>query len=67
MTLSYERKWAVENTEKFLLDLCDPKKSPRVPKYVREEARRCLKHYPSKYDMDLAEVQAPDVFGKFIT
>jgi hypothetical protein len=33
------------------MDLRDPKKYPRVPKAVREEAGRLLKHYPSKYNM----------------
>ena len=33
------------------MDLRNPKKYPRVPKVVREEASRLLKHYPSQYDM----------------
>ena len=33
------------------MDLCNPKKYPRVPKAVREEASRLLKHYPSQYNM----------------
>jgi len=63
MTLPVERKHAVINTEQFLKDLLDPKKTPRVPKYVREQARRCLKHYPLDYDMQRAAESAPDVFG----
>lgn len=51
MTLPIERTHAVLNTEKFLLKLCIPSQSPRVPKTIREEARRLLKHYPSKYNM----------------
>jgi hypothetical protein len=51
MTLPIERTNAVLRTEKFLMDLRDPKKYPRVPKAVREEAQRLLRHYPSKYDM----------------
>lgn len=65
MTMPYERKWAVEHTEKFLMDLCDPKATPRVPKYIREEARRCLRHYPTEYYMEEAAKQAPDIFGVF--
>ena len=45
------------------MDLRDPKKYPRVPGAVREQANRLLKHYPSKFDMDLASESAPDVFG----
>lgn len=51
MTLPIERTNAVLRTEKFLMDLRDPKKYPRVPKAVREEAQRLLRHYPSKYNM----------------
>jgi hypothetical protein len=51
MTLPIERTNAVLRTEKFLMDLRDPKKYPRVPREVREEAQRLLRHYPSKYDM----------------
>ena len=64
MTVPVERKHAVLNVERFLLDLCNPRATPRVPKNVREQARRLLKHYPSKFDMDRASVQAPDVFGE---
>lgn len=52
MTVPIERKNAVVHTEKFLLDLVNPKVTPRVPKAVREEARRLLRHYPSQFDMD---------------
>jgi hypothetical protein len=51
MTLPIERTNAVLRTERFLMDLRDPKKYPRVPRAVREEAQRLLRHYPSKYDM----------------
>jgi hypothetical protein len=32
MTLPNERYAAVTRTEQFLKDLCDPKKTPRVPR-----------------------------------
>jgi len=63
MTLPYERRNAVNRTQEFMRDLLDPKKTPRVPRYVREQAYRCLKHYPLEYDMERAAEQAPDVFG----
>ena len=65
MTLPYERRWAVERTEKFLLSLCNPKETPRVPKSIREQARSLLRHYPHKYDLEQAAEQAPNVFGDF--
>ena len=64
MTLPIERKHAVLNTEQFLKDLLDPKKTPRVPKYIREQAYRCLKHYPSSYYMEEVADLAPDIFGE---
>jgi len=63
VTIPSERKSAVLRTEKFLVSLCDPKQTPRVPSAVREEARRLLKHYPSGFHMDQASEQAPEVFG----
>tara|TARA_R110002074_G_C12332969_1_gene648051 strand:+ start:422 stop:706 length:285 start_codon:yes stop_codon:yes gene_type:complete len=63
MTMPNERRWAVENTGRFLVDLLNPKQTPRVPSAIRKEAYRCLKHYPGKYHMELAAEQAPGVFG----
>jgi hypothetical protein len=51
MTLPIERTNAVLNVERFLMDLRDPKKYPRVPRAVRQEAGRLLRHYPSQYHM----------------
>lgn len=64
MTLPYERRWAVDNTRQFLIDLLDPKKTPRVPRAVRKEAYRCLKHYPGDYYMEQAAELAPSIFGE---
>jgi hypothetical protein len=63
MTMPHERRNAVLMTEQFLMDLLDPKKTPHVPKSVREQAIRCLRHYPSKFYMEEAERLAPSVFG----
>lgn len=51
MTMPRERTQAVLRVEQFLMDLRDPKKYPRIPKTVRQEASRLLKHYPSQFDM----------------
>lgn len=53
MTVPVERTNAVIWTESFLIDLLDPKKTPRVPKSIRDQARRLLRHYPSKFEMDI--------------
>lgn len=52
MTVPRERTNAVIFTENFLKDLLDPKKTPRVPKSVRQQAVRCLRHYPSQWEME---------------
>jgi|TARA_A200000159_G_scaffold67754_1_gene62691 hypothetical protein len=60
-----ERKWAIDNARIFLYNLLDPKKTPRIPKAIRLEAGRCLKHYPGEYYMEEAQKLAPEVFGEF--
>ena len=60
MTLPVERTNAVLNVERFLMDLCNPKKTKRVPSEIRDRARSLLKHYPRKFDMmDPAESFEP--------
>lgn len=62
MTLPDERYRAVKQAEQLLRDLCDPSKTPRVPKAVRSRASGCLRHYPSTWDMDRAATACPEVF-----
>lgn len=62
MTMPNERYNAVLRTEQFLKDLCDPAKTPRIPKALRQQAYYCLRHYPSKYHMDVVGSVAPSVF-----
>lgn len=64
MTLPDERTRSVEQTEAFLKALLNPKETPRVPSYVREWASRCLRHYPSHYDMERAAQEYDKVFGE---
>lgn len=64
MTLPDERYRAIRYTEMFLLDLIDPKKTPKVPKTIRQRAMSLLRHYPGEYYMDKASDAAPDVFDK---
>jgi len=74
MTVPVERTNAVLYTEQLLYDLLDPKKTPRVPKHIRERALHCLRHYPSKFDMDVIATREDGnvstmhkVFGKGYT
>lgn len=64
MTLPDERYRAVMWARNFLYDLCDPKKTPGVPKTVREQARSVLRHYPGDWDMKQAADAVPHVFAE---
>ena len=61
MTLPDERYRAVVQTKRFLLEILT---TPRVPKEVKEQARRCLRHYPDDWDMDQAAEASPHLFAK---
>ena len=62
MTLPDERYRAVHRTRQLLLNLINPAHTPRVPKLVREEALYCLRHFPTTFDMQIAEDLAPELF-----
>lgn len=59
MTLPDERYRAVVQTEKFLREILS---TPRVPKAIKDQARSCLRHYPSLWDMQCAAETSPNVF-----
>jgi hypothetical protein len=63
MTLPDERYRAVMQTQRFLLRLLT---TPRVPKAVKDEARACLRHYPSEYDMKKVSQTSADIFAERI-
>ena len=62
MTLPDERYRAVRWAREFMYELMDPKKTPGVPKRIRDTARSVLRHYPTDWDMKRACDSAPDVF-----
>ncbi len=62
MTLPDERYRAVRATREFLVDLLDPKKTPKVPRAIRDRAGRCLRHYPWEMYMEIAAEKAPTIF-----
>lgn len=64
MTLPDERTRAVLYAKEFLRDLLDAKKTPRVPRTVRERARNVLKHYPADYEIQALYKKTPRLFGK---
>lgn len=59
MTLPDERYRAVIQTKKFLEELLT---TPRIPKAVKDNARWCLRHYPSEWDMQIVAREVPSVF-----
>jgi hypothetical protein len=64
MTMPRERAQAVKNTQEFLRNLLDPKKTPKVPKVIRRQAYWCLRHFPHPYEIDQVAELAPKIFGK---
>jgi len=64
MTLPDERYRAVVQTRRFLMDLCNPQHTPRLPKLIRDTARSMLRHYPSEYEMRTAARACPEVFAE---
>ena len=63
MTLPDERYRAVKAAQQFLSRLAGGE-YPRVPKAVRGEAYRILRHYPLDWDLQRAAEAAPHVFQK---
>lgn len=62
MTLPDERFRAVLAARDFLRELCDPKKTPGVPKIIRSQASSVLRHYPDTWEMQRTAEACPDVF-----
>jgi hypothetical protein len=61
MTMPTERYDAVERTRNFLYRISlDYANSPDL----RQEAHRCLKHFPEKYHMTVAREECPEIFGE---
>ena len=64
MTLPHERYRAMKCGYQFLLDLQDPKKTPKVPAYIRQRASSVLRHYPFEYHFDMIADALPNDFEK---
>ncbi|MCG3768966.1 MAG: hypothetical protein JW384_00081 [Nitrosomonadaceae bacterium] len=62
MTLPDERYRAVIETRRFLEDLCDPQKTPRLSRTVRATASSLLRHYPGDWAMNQAAQTSPGIF-----
>jgi hypothetical protein len=56
MTLPYERFRAVDQTREWLLINCHNRK---LPKYIREEMRALLRHYPVRCELEAIAEEVP--------
>jgi hypothetical protein len=63
MTLPDERYRALKWAEQFLQDLMDSRKTPRVPKILRQQARSVLRHYPGEYYLEELARARPDIIS----
>ena len=62
MTLPVERFNSINFTREFLRSLLDPKLTPRVPLYIRQQASSMLRHYPSHVHMQDVSKLVPEIF-----
>ena len=63
MTTPCERTRALIRTRELLKSLQDPGDTPRVPRWLRDEARVLLRHYPEDSSIELAHKAVPHLFG----
>jgi len=64
MTLPDERYRAIMYAKSFCQDLLDPKKTPRVPRAIRERARGVLRHFPDEYYLSMLADSRPDILER---
>lgn len=63
MTVPYERTRALIEAYELLKRLQDPQETPRVPQWLREEARTLLRHYPNYSAIEMAHKALPHLYG----
>ena len=57
-----EEYHSLKETYKLLNRIIDPKKTPNIPKLLREQAKQCLKDYPVRRTLDELQ-QGVDFFN----
>ena len=65
MTLPDERYRALRCGQQMLMDLLDPKITPKVPKHIRKRALSILRHYPSSYHFTKIVDKMPEDFAVY--
>ena len=63
MTLPDERYRALRCGHQMLLDLLNPKVTPKVPKYIRQRAGSILRHYPDSYHFTQIVEKMPEDYA----
>lgn len=63
MTIPFERTRALIQTYQLLNRLQDPRETPRVPRWLREEARTLLRHFPNYAAIEMAHKALPHLYG----
>jgi hypothetical protein len=63
VTLPDERYRALRYGHQMLLDLLNPKVTPKVPKYIRQRALSVLRHYPDPYHFTKIVERMPEDFA----
>jgi hypothetical protein len=63
MTLPDERYRSLRCGHQMLLDLLNPKVTPRVPKYIRQRALGILRHYPDSFHFTKIVERLPEDFS----
>lgn len=64
MTLPDERTRSIKYAREFMRALLDPKKTPKVPRKIRDWAHSCLRHFPSDLDIDRSASKVTDTWGR---
>jgi hypothetical protein len=63
MTTPYERTRSLIQTRELLKRLQDPGETPRVPRWLRDEARVLLRHYADYAAIEMAHKALPHLYG----
>jgi len=64
MTLPDERYRAIMWAKDLCEELLDPKKTPRVPKEIRQQAYSVLRHFPDEYYLSMLADARPDILER---
>ena len=63
MTTPFERTRALIQTRELLKSLQDAGETPRIPRWLRDEARVLLRHYPDYSAIEMAHKALPHLYG----